>query len=431
MNLSKNPVLSLSIILLSLTVHGCTISNKKLPPSPEATQEQQQKVLTPEEIHEKVLTIDSHIDWPYRQFLYPDFQPNIRHQPGKLDSGKWDIVRMEEGGLDAVFMSIFTPQRERDSQGHKQAKAKAIKMIEITKKMAEENSDKVEIALNPEDAERLDKMGKIAIFMSMENGYPIGKNISNVKFFYDQGIRYITITHSKNNELADSSTDKKQEWNGLSDFGEKVVKEMNRLGIMVDISHVHDDTFWDVIRVTKAPIIASHSSARSLENHPRNMSDEMLKAVKENGGVVQVCIFDTYIKKLPQTAERKKAMKTIEKEIIALRKGKLSRAKIEALKEKYHQINQKYPKNKPTVADVVDHIDYMVKVMGINHVGIGSDLDGGGGVRGMNDVSEMPNITKELVARGYTEEEIQKIWGGNLMRVFSEVQKVATEIQNQ
>ncbi len=430
MNLSKNPVLSLSIILLSFTV-GCTISNKKLPPSPEATQEQQQKVLTPEEIHEKVLTIDGHIDWPYRQFLYPDFQANIRHKPGELDSGQWDIVRMEEGGLDAVFMAIYTPQKERDRQGHKQAKAKAIKMIEITKKMAEENSDKVEIALNPEDAERLDKMGKMAIFMGMENGYPIGKDISNVKFFYDQGIRYITITHSRNNELADSSTDKKQEWNGLSDLGEKVVKEMNRLGIMVDISHVHDDTFWDVIKLTKAPVIASHSSARSLENHPRNMSDEMLEAVKENGGVVQVCIFDTYIKKLPQTAERKKAMKTIEKEITAFRQGKLSQAKTEALKEKYRQINQKYPKNQPTVADVVDHIDYMVKVMGINHVGIGSDFDGGGGVRGINDVSEMPNITKELVARGYTEEDIQKIWGGNLMRVFSEVQKVAREIQNQ
>ncbi|NES78029.1 MULTISPECIES: dipeptidase [unclassified Okeania] len=431
MNLSKNQVLSLSIILLSFTVNGCTISNKKLPPSPEVTQEQQQKALTPEEIHEKVLTIDSHIDWPYRQFLDPDFQPNIRHLPGKLGSGQWDIVRMQEGGLDAVFMSIFTPQKERDRQGHEQAKAKAIKMIEITKKMAEENSDKVEIALNPEDAERLDKMGKIAIFMGIENGYPIGKDISNVKFFYDQGIRYITITHSKNNELADSSTDKKQEWNGLSDLGEKVVKEMNSLGIMVDISHVHDDTFWDVIKLTKAPVIASHSSARQLENHPRNMSDEMLKAVKENGGVVQVCIFDTYIKKLPQTAEREKAMKTIAKEITAYWQGKLSQVEIEKFREKYDLINDKYPKNQPTVTDVVDHIDYMVKVMGINHVGIGSDLDGGGGVRGMNDVSEMPNITKELVARGYTEEDIQKIWGGNLMRVFSEAQKVAREIQNQ
>ncbi len=328
-------------------------------------------------------------------------------------------------------MSIFTPQKARDREGHKLAKVKAMKMIDLTKKMAQENSEKVEIALNPEDPERLEKMGKMAIFIGMENGYPIAKDISNVKFFYDQGIRYITITHSKNNELADSSTDKKQEWNGLSDQGEKAVKEMNRLGIMVDISHVHDDTFWDVIKLIKAPVIASHSSARSLENHPRNMSDEMLKAVQENGGVVQFCIFDTYIKKLPQTAERKKAMKTIEKEITAFRRGKLSKAEIEALKEKYHQINQKYPKNKPTVADVVDHIDYMVKVMGINHVGIGSDFDGSGGVLGINDVSEMPNITKELVARGYTEEEIQKIWGGNLMRVFSEVQKVAREIQNQ
>ncbi|MGK7919696.1 MAG: dipeptidase [Trichodesmium sp.] len=430
MKFPKNPILSLSIILLSFTV-GYTISNKKLPPSPEVTQEQQKKVLTPEEIHEKVLTIDGHIDWPYRQFRNPDFQPNIRHQPGELKSGQWDIVRMEEGGLDAVFMSIFTPQKERNQQGHNRAKAEAIKMIEITKKMVELNSEKVELALNPQDAERLEKIGKMAIFMGMENGYPIGKDISNVRFFYDQGIRYITITHSRNNELADSSTDKKQEWNGLSDLGEKVVKEMNRLGIMVDISHVHDDTFWDVIKLTKAPVIASHSSARTLENHPRNMNDEMLKAVKENGGVVQVCIFDTYIKKLPQTAEREKAMKTIAKEITAYWQGKLSQVEIEKFREKYDLINDKYPKNQPTVTDVVDHIDYMVKVMGINHVGIGSDFDGGGGARGINDVSEMPNITKELVARGYTEEDIQKIWGGNLMRVFNQVQEVAREIQNQ
>lgn len=430
MNFSKTTILSLSIILLSLTVNGCTASKQTFPEAPEATKEKQQKLLTPAEIHEKILTVDAHIDWPARQILYPDFNPNVKHQPGKLESGQWDIVRMEEGGLDAVFMSIFTPQKKRNNQGHAEAKAKAIKMIEITKEMAESNSAKVEIALNPEDAYRLEKNGKKAIFMGMENGYPIGKDISNVKFFYDQGIRYITITHSKNNELGDSSTDKKQEWNGLSPLGEKVVKEMNRLGIMVDISHVHDDTFWDVIKLTKAPVIASHSSAKSLENHPRNMSDEMLKAVQENGGVVQVCIFDTYIKKLPQTPERKKAMKTIEKEFIAFRQGKLSQVQIVDLKEKYNQINDKYPKNQPTVADVVDHIDYMVKVMGINHVGIGSDFDGGGGVSGINDVSEMPNITKELVARGYSEEDIQKIWGGNLMRVFSQVQQVAAEIQN-
>ncbi len=433
MNVSKTTFLSLSIILLSLTVNGCATPKKLLPEpkAPEVTQEKQNKVLTPAEIHEKILTVDSHIDWPSRQILYPDFNPNIRHQPGKIDSGQWDIVRMQEGGLDVVFMSIFTVQKERNYQGHAQAKAKAIEMIEITKKMAELNSAKVEIALNPEDAYRLEKDNKKAIFMGMENGYPIGKDISNVKFFYDQGIRYITITHSKNNELGDSSTDKKQEWNGLSPLGEKVVKEMNRLGIMVDISHVHDDTFWDVIKLTQAPIIASHSSARSLENHPRNMSDEMLKAVQENGGVVQVCILDNYIKKLPQTPERKKAMKTIEKEFMALINGKMSQAEIRDFREKYDQINNEYPKNKPTVADVVDHIDYMVKVMGINHVGIGSDLDGGGGVAGMNDVSEMQNITKELVARGYTEEDIQKIWGGNFMRVFTQVQQVAKEIQNQ
>jgi membrane dipeptidase len=206
---------------------------------------------------------------------------------------------------------------------------------------------------------------------------------------------------------------------------------MNRLGILVDISHVHDETFWDVIKVTKAPVIASHSSARALRDHPRNLNDEMLKAVKENGGVVQLCLLGNYIKEMPPNPKRQAALEPLREKIRAWRSGKLGEKEALELRQKYFEINEEYPPNRPTLQDAIDHLDHMVEVMGVDHVGIGSDFDGGGGLVGINDVSEMPNITKELLLRGYTKEDIRKIWGGNLMRVFREVMRVARELQGQ
>ena len=203
---------------------------------------------------------------------------------------------------------------------------------------------------------------------------------------------------------------------------------MNRLGMMVDISHVHDETFWDVIKLTKAPVIASHSSARALHDVPRNLSDEMLQAIAKNGGVVQVCLLDDFIKKMSQTPEREAALKQLQEEISAWSKGELNPSKVKKLQAKYQEIEAKYPKNRPTLSDAIDHIDHLVEVMGIEHVGIGSDFDGGGGLDEIKDVSQMPNITEELLARGYTEDEIRQLWGGNLMRVFNEVILVATQL---
>jgi membrane dipeptidase len=381
------------------------------------------------EIHAKVFTVDTHIDWPSQQLRNPDFVPAERHTPGQRGSGQWDLARMKEGGLDAAFMSIFTSQGPRTDEGHANAKAHALKLIELTKKMVADNPDLAEIALTPDDAYRIEKAGKRAIFMGMENGYPLGKDITNVKLFYDLGVRYITITHTRNNELGDSSTDEKKEWEGLSPLGEQVVKEMNRLGIMVDISHVHDDLFWDVIALTKAPVIASHSSARALCDHARNMNDEMLKAVKKNGGVVQVCLLGNYIKTIPQNPEREAALRPLQEKLRAARRGELNEEESRKAWEEFQAINAKYPANRPTVQDAVDHIDHMVKVMGVDHIGIGSDFDGGGGLLGIDDVSEMPNLTKELLKRGYSENDIRKIWGGNLMRVFSDVIKVSKQLQ--
>ena len=378
------------------------------------------------EIHDRSFTIDSHIDWPMRQSLNPDFNPSIRNEPGLPSSGQWDLVRMSEGGLDAVFMSIYTPQRKRDRQAYQQAKDHANKLIDLTEKLVADNSDTLAIALTPKDAYRNEKLGKKSIFLGMENGYPLGKDLENLQFFYERGIRYITLTHSANNDLGDSSTDESQEWGGLSPLGAEVVQEMNRLGIMIDISHVHDDTFWDVIELTKAPIIASHSSASALRDVPRNMNDDMLRAIKKNGGVVQLCLLGDYIKEMEQSPERKAALEKLAGERTAWLQGELSFEEIEAFFAKYREINAKYPENKPNLANAINHIDHMVAIMGIDHVGIGSDFDGGGGLIGISDVSQMPNITQELLARGYTEQEIRQIWGGNLMRVFNEVIEISS-----
>ncbi len=380
-------------------------------------------------IHEAALTVDTHIDWPSRQLRNPSFVPGERHTQGESDSQQWDLIRMKEGGLDAVFMSIFTAQGPRNEEGHLKAKEHALKLIGITQKMAADYPDLAEMAYSAAEAEEIAQSGKRAIYMGMENGYPLGLDSSNVKVFYDLGVRYITITHSSNNELGDSSTDQLQEWQGLSPLGESVVREMNRLGIMVDISHVHDETFWDVMAITKAPVIASHSSAWAVCDHKRNMKDDMLRAVKKNGGVVQVCLLGDFIKKVPQSPEREAALAVWRKKQEAWRRGAMTPEQEEQLFQERRELNEKYPPKRPDLNDAMAHIEHMIKVMGVDHVGIGSDFDGGGGLVNIDDVAEMPNLTKELVRRGYSEEDIRKIWGGNLFRVLREVEQVAQHLQ--
>jgi len=274
----------------------------------------------------------------------------------------------------------------------------------------------------------LEKEGKRAAFIGMENGYPIGKDLSLVKEYYDRGIRYITLCHSSDNDICDSSTDRRNpEDNGLSDFGKKVVAECNRLGIMVDVSHASDKSFFDVLEVTKTPVIASHSCVRSLCDHQRNLSDEMLKALALNNGVIQICFVSSFVKKAKPNPEREKALAELREKY-----GPRSEVKDENLRQKmrdeYMDIYEKYPSERATVEELVDHIDYVVSLIGADHVGIGTDFDGGGGVEGCNDVSELPNITEELLRRGYSEEDIQKIWGKNIMRVLKKVVEISEEL---
>ncbi len=363
-------------------------------------------------IHQKILTLDSHTDtplWLVREGI--DFMSDNTTKPGI----KVDYPRMLKGGLDAVFMAIYTPQGRIDSKGYSQAYRQALKLFQTIRLIVSRYPDKISLALLPEQVVENVERGKLSILIGVENGYPLGEDIRKVKEFYDLGARYITLCHAKNNQICGSSTDQKSK-GGLTSFGKEVVREMNRLGMLVDVSHISDSAFYEVLQLSSKPVIASHSNARALCNHPRNLSDAMLKALSAKGGVVQVCLLSDYVKKFPSNRARDSALKVWEQRYPDY--GSLDeQAKTQASRER-SEIEQRYPRPKASVSDLVDHIDHIVKVAGIDCVGIGSDFDGGGGLSDCHDVSQMWKITAELLSRGYTEEDIRKIWGGNFLRVW-------------
>ena len=380
------------------------------------------------ELHDRILTLDSHADTPLR-LMEPGFDLAERHDPHETGS-KLDYPRMIEGGLDAVFFAAFVAQGIRDDDGHTRARELALQMLDAVWASAEKNSDIVGIALNPEDAALLEAEGKRAIYLSIENGYPIGNDLKNVELFYNKGVRYVTLVHSTNNDLADSATDSGgPEHGGISPLGASVVEEMNRLGIMVDVSHGSDDTFYDAIELSKAPIIATHSNARTVTDHPRNMSDDMLRLIAKNGGVVQLTMLSDYLRKAPENPERDSALESLRASLKP--SNEMTEDERKLARDQLRKIRAQYPDPLATVKNAVDHIDHIVRIAGIDHVGIGCDFDGGGGIDGIFDVSEVMNITIELAQRGYSEQDIEKIWSGNILRVFAEVQAVAEGIQSQ
>jgi len=374
-----------------------------------------------ERIHNNVFTLDSHTDTPLK-FMNDEFDISVEHDAHK-GGGKIDIPRMEKGGMDAAFFAVFIGQGSRDSAGHANAFQKSDEIFNAVYKTIEANQLKAEIALTPADGYRLAKKNKRAIYLGIENGYALGGDINNLSYFYKRGARYITLVHTKNNDIADSSTDKNgPEYNGLSAFGKNVVRRMNELGIIVDISHASDSAFYDVLKCSKAPVIASHSCSRALCDNPRNLTDDMLVALAKNNGVIQMCILSDYVKKIDQNPERDSAKAAFRARHTNW-DNYTPEQRARGIRE-WYQLDVDFPPKLANVQDVIDHIDHMVKVAGINHVGIGTDFDGGGGVNGCFDVSEMGNITLELVKRGYNEKEIEKIWGGNFMRVFRDVENM-------
>jgi membrane dipeptidase len=412
------PFSILCFIAFSLFQAGCR---------PEITEES--LAAKARKIHDRVLTVDTHCDTASR-LPGSTWDIGVRHEPGERASGKIDLPRMTEGGLDAEFFAVFVGQGERTEHGYVKAKDWALKTLDAIQAMCDKYPSLVGLALTPEDAYRLEKEGRRAAFIGMENGYPVGKTLSNLEEYYKLGVRYVTLCHSRDNDICDSSTDRQDtEDRGLSDFGREVVAGCNRLGIMVDISHASDNSFYDILKVTKAPIIASHSSCRALCESPRNLSDDMIRALAGNGGVIQICFLSSYIRTPKPNPEREKALKELQAKYGARRDIQDEAVRKKAM-EDYGALNAKYPEEKATVKELVDHIEHVITLVGIDYVGIGTDFDGGGGVEGCDDVSQMFRVTEELVRRGHTEKEIAKIWGGNIMRVFGRVITVSRDLKS-
>jgi membrane dipeptidase len=371
-------------------------------------------------IHEAALTVDSHTDTPLR-LNREGFDFGKRNDP-RATRSKIDLPRMKEGGMDGIWFAVFVGQSERTPEGNARAKQEA---LEITREIYETVSmypEDLEIATASGDLSRISKKGKHAIYIGMENGYPLGNDLSLVDTFYQKGIRYITLVHTDNNDICDSSTDS-TEHGGLTPFGREVVARMNDLGILIDVSHASDESFFQVVEESRAPIIASHSCSRAMCDNPRNMTDAMLLKLKENGGVIQMCVLSEYVKEPAPNPQRDSA-----KQAVYLKHGNyydLDQAGKEAFLVDWFAVDRDFPAELATVSDAVDHIDHIVELIGIDHVGIGTDFDGGGALEDCFDVSQMGNITLELVRRGYSASDIKKIWGGNLTRVFREVERVA------
>ena len=382
---------------------------------------EQQIISRAKVIHKKALTLDTHVDILNARYATKARDPGIDNP--KL---KCDLVKMNKGGVDGVFLAVYVGQKKRDAKGYKNAYKSAMGQFEAIHRLAEKMyPDRCELATSSGEVERIAKTGKRVIMIGVENGFAIGKDLLNVERFYNLGARYITLSHNGHNDICDSCNprkklgDKEREHNGLSEFGKKVVSEMNRLGIIADVSHISVKSFYDLINVSKAPIIASHSGCRALADNTRNLDDEQLKALARNGGVIQIVAVGGFLRL--GSSERRKAISSLKEKLDD------GRIRIEQFLEGMKEVDAKYsPAN---ISDFVDHIDHAVKVVGIEHVGIGSDFDGGGGVPGFNDHSEALNVTIELVKRGYSEEDISKIWGANLLRVWREVEKVAQELQ--
>ncbi len=407
-------MLEINVIMMKRLIMLCVAATLLLA----SCGDQEEKLIKKaDKIHETVLTVDTHCDTPMR-LMRSDFDLGVRN-----DDGCVDFPRMKEGGLDAEFFAVFLGQGPRTEEAHLQVHEKALNIFDAIHKNVEKNSDQAEIAYTVDDAYRINKSGLTVAFIGIENGYPIGNDISRIKQYYDLGARYITLSHSRNNDICDSSTDPGgAEYNGLSEFGEKVVAEMNSLGMMVDISHVSDESFYDVMELSKAPVIASHSSCRALCESPRNLTDEMILALKDNGGVIQICILSNYLRSAKPNPELDKKLKEIREKYNDF-EG-LSEDEFKKAREEYYSTRNEF-RDWATVQDAVDHIDHVIQIAGIDYVGIGTDFDGGGGIKDVMDVSQMKNLTIEMLRRGYTKSQLEKVWGGNVMRVLREVEELA------
>ncbi|GAB4412371.1 MAG: dipeptidase [Bacteroidia bacterium] len=367
--------------------------------------------------HTYIIT-DGHVDLPYRMSVQRFRLSRAYLDPsGRAEGGDFDYVRAKAGGLDAPFMSIFLPSDYQQRPGA--SKALADSLIDMVEALVQRHPDKFALAHSPDDVEQAFAAGKIALPMGMENGSGIEDDLANLAHFHRRGIRYITLTHGKDNLICDSSYDTTRTWGGLSPFGEQVVREMNRLGIMVDISHVSDSAFYDVLRLTDVPVIASHSSCRAFTpGFERNMSDDMIRALAANGGVIQINFGSTFIDSAAQAH-----FDRMDDDLRQWAREQGLTARDSAYQAYRRQYIETHGAPYSTVQVVADHIDHVVSLVGVEHVGFGSDFDGVGDSlpTGLKDVADYPNLIRELLVRGYSEADIAQICSGNVLRVWRSV----------
>ena len=428
----------LKIIFFTLFIVSCTTIQQ---PSNNPMNYSDKVLQKAKAIHNRVLVLDTHVDISVSNFTADkNYTKDIGNQV--------NLPNMEAGGLDVAWFIVYTGQGELTPDGYDKAYENAISKFDAIERLTKEIApQRIGLAVSSKEARELHAKGKKIAMIGVENAYPLGTDISRVKEFYDRGARYMSLSHNGHSQFCDSNTGEKDSlWidKGVSNLGKQVIKEMNKWGMMIDVSHPSKQSIKDMISLSKAPIIASHSSARALCNHSRNLDDEQLEWMKSNGGVVQTVAFSSYV-----SSEKHNAYSTaISEKIENLAKERgiemLSWDQIRKLevtdretyvkeyramsKEATLMMNDSDPKP-VDVADFVDHIDYLIEKMGLDHVGISSDFDGGGGIYGWNDASETLNVTSELVKRGYTEDEIEKLWSGNLLRVLDEVDAVAKKLQ--
>jgi membrane dipeptidase len=390
-------------------------------------------------IHDRVIALDTHVDIDPANFTarIPNYTQRLATQV--------NLPKMVEGGLDAAFFIVYVGQGPLTPEGYDKAYKAAIEKFDAIHRLTKEIApDRIGLAVTAADVRRIAATGRKVALIGIENAYPLGTDLGRVKEFADRGARYMSLAHNGHSQLADSNTGERDgKWlhNGLSELGRQAIAEMNRWGIMVDVSHPSKASMMQSVALSKAPVIASHSACRALCDHSRNMDDEQLLALKKNGGVIQMVAFNSYVKvPPPPTPERTAALAALRAEFGLPPGGpgggggaalaQLSDSRRAEYDKRAADLDRKFPPPvRATVRHFADHIDYAVKLIGIDHVGISSDFDGGGGVDGWNDASETFNVTLELVRRGYSEEQIAKMWSGNLLRVMEQVEKVARQTQ--
>ena len=426
------------VIVFALLIASC---NNKQEPTNNLMNYSDEILEKAQAIHDRVLVLDTHVDISVTNFTADkNYTEDLGNQV--------NLPTMEAGGLDVAWFIVYTGQGVLTPEGYDKAYENAISKFDAIHRLTKEIApERIGLAVSSAEAKELHASGKKIAMIGVENAYPLGTDISRVKEFYDRGARYMSLSHNGHSQFCDSNTGEKDSlWvdKGVSDLGKLVIKEMNKWGIMIDVSHPSKQSIKDMINLSKAPIIASHSSARALCNHSRNLDDEQLEWMKSNGGVVQTVAFSSYVsteKHSAHAAALSEKVTALAKERGLEMKSWDEIRKLEATERDRYMITYRAMSEeaasmmsdedpKPVdVADYVDHIDYLVKKMGLDHVGISSDFDGGGGIYGWNDASETLNVTAELVKRGYTEAQIAQLWSGNLLRVLDDVAAIAKELQ--